>query len=124
MYLLTVALLMFVLPVCSILAEALILKGSTNILLLAGKWFVFWAAGVRQSMAGVRQMARPRLTSERIFGISLFFGLAGTAHVLRKGRNLSENVAMVSDLFLFVVLLVFLAATFGARGGFESVRLP
>ena len=155
MYLLTVLLLTLVLPVCSILAEALVFKGSTNIFLLVGKWFVFWAAGVRQFIAGIRQIARPQFTAEGIFGIrnrdpwpivrelgfanlsmgvlgvlsiaigglirsaaivsSLFFGLAGVAHLLRKEKNLSENVAMISDLFLLIVLLVFLTATFSAR---------
>ncbi len=151
MYLVAVVLLMVVLPVCSILAEALLFKGSTDLVLLVGKWFVFWAAGVRQLIAGIRQTARPQFTAEGIFGIKnkepwpivrelgfanlsmgvlgvasvaingltrpaaivsgLFFGIAGVAHLVRKERNFAENVAMVSDLFLFAVLLVFLIAT-------------
>jgi len=151
MYFLTVALLMFVLPVCSIVAESIVFKSSTNLLLLVGKWFVFWAAGVRQLTAGIRQIGWPRFTAEGIFGIKnrdpwpivrelgfanvsmgvlavasiavgglthpaaivsgLFFGIAGVAHALRKERNLAENVATVSDLFLFAVLLLYLGST-------------
>lgn len=151
MYLLTVVLLMAVLPICSILAEALIFKGSTDLFLLVGKWFVFWAAGVRQFTAGIRQIARPQFTAEGIFGIKnrapwpivrelgfanlsmgvlgvasiaisgltrpaaivsgLFLGIAGVAHLLRRERNFAENVATVSDLFLFAVLLFYLVST-------------
>ena len=151
MYLLIVVLLMFVLPVCSIVADAIVFRSSTNLLMLVGKWFVFWAAGVRQLTAGIRQIAWPRFTAEGIFGIKnnepwpivrelgfanvsigvlgvssiavvgltqaaaivsgLFFGFAGVAHALRKERNLAENVATVSDLFLFAVLLFYLGST-------------
>ena len=38
----------------------------------------------------------------------LFFGFAGIKHLVRRQRNLNENDAMVSDLFLFAVLAVYL----------------
>lgn len=69
MYLLTVILTMAVLPIGSILVEHFILKTSTNLLLLVGKWFVFWAVGIRQFIAGLRQAIRPEFTAEGIFGI-------------------------------------------------------
>jgi len=37
----------------------------------------------------------------------LFYGLAGINHALQRHRNAKENLAMVSDLFAAVVLLVF-----------------
>jgi hypothetical protein len=40
----------------------------------------------------------------------LFYGLAGIKHILRRDRNTIENIAMVSDLFLFIVLAGYLAA--------------
>ena len=40
----------------------------------------------------------------------LFYGLAGINHLMRTNRNTLENIAMVSDLFIFVVLAGFLAA--------------
>lgn len=38
----------------------------------------------------------------------LFYGLAGAKHITRKGRNLIENVATFSDLFMFLMLLIYL----------------
>ena len=38
-------------------------------MLLAGKWFVFWSAGVRLSLAGSRQFFQPRFTAQEIFHI-------------------------------------------------------
>ena len=151
MYLLTVVLLMLVVPICSIVAEAIVFKSSTGLVVLVGKWFVFWAAGVRQLTAGIRQIARPRFTAEGIFGIKnkepwpivrelgfanlsmgvlavasiavggltpaaaivsgLFFGTAGVAHLFKRQKNFTENVAMVSDLFLFAVLMFYLGST-------------
>ncbi len=40
----------------------------------------------------------------------LFYGLAGIKHALRSDRNAVENIATVSDLFIFVVLAGYLAA--------------
>lgn len=68
-YLLTVVLLMAVLPIGSILIERFAMSNSADVLLLVGKWFVFWAVGVRQFLAGIRQVVRPQFTSEEIFGI-------------------------------------------------------
>jgi hypothetical protein len=147
-YLLTVVLLMAVLPIGSILIERFAIGNSVDVLLLVGKWFVFWAVGVRQFLAGIRQVVRPQFTSEGIFGIKtkepwaivrelgfanlsmgvlgiasivvggltkpsaivsgLFFGIAGINHCIRKERTFAENVATVSDLLLFAILLLYL----------------
>ena len=40
----------------------------------------------------------------------LFYGLAGIKHVLKGDRNTTETIAMVSDLFIFLVLAGTLAA--------------
>jgi hypothetical protein len=37
---------------------------------LVGKWFVFWDAGIRLSIAGVRQIFQPDYTAVTIFGIA------------------------------------------------------
>jgi hypothetical protein len=39
----------------------------------------------------------------------LYYGLAGVGHAIRGGRNSTENIAMVSDLLIFVVLGVCLS---------------
>ena len=40
----------------------------------------------------------------------LFFGLAGIGHLARKDRNLKEQIALVSDLGIFLVLAAFVAS--------------
>jgi hypothetical protein len=39
----------------------------------------------------------------------LFYGLAGMKHVIKGDRNRTENIAMVSDLWIFLVLAGYLA---------------
>jgi hypothetical protein len=68
-YLTSVLLLMVVLPIGSIGIEHFFLHHSVPLMLLVGKWFVFWSAGVRLFAAGLRQFFQPRFTTEQIFGI-------------------------------------------------------
>jgi hypothetical protein len=149
MYLITVLLLMFVLPVGMTWYEY---QQATHpaLLFLAGKWFVFWSAGARLLVAGLWQFFQPQFTLTEIFGIrgadarpivrelgvanfatglvgmlslywtaflvpvaiiaGIFYGVAGIEHGLRRNRSLNETVAMVSDLFVCVVLAVFLVS--------------
>jgi hypothetical protein len=60
---------MVVLPVGSIGAEHFFFHRSAPLVLLAGKWFVFWSAGVRLLLAGLSQLFRPQFTAAKIFGI-------------------------------------------------------
>lgn len=69
MYLVSVLLLMVVFPAFSIAADHFF-HSSTPPMFLVGKWFVFWVAGVRLLLAGLRQFFQPRFTSEKIFGIT------------------------------------------------------
>lgn len=148
MYLITVLLLMVVLPISSIGAEHFFYHPSLPLMLLVGKWFVFWAAGVRLLSAGLRQFFQPRFTSEKIFGITsddpvpivrelgvanfatgivgiaslakpsfvlpaaiiatIFYGVAGIRHAAQSHRTGNENVAMVSDLFVFLIFAAYL----------------
>lgn len=147
MYFLMIILLMFVFPISSALTELLIFESTAGIAFLIGKWFVFWAVGIRLFLAGLRQSVRPRFTAEQIFGIKsneplimvqelgfanlsigilgistifnsswimpaaiaggLFYGFAGIRHLMRKERNRFENSAMFSDLFVFIVLVMY-----------------
>ncbi len=36
---------------------------------IVGKWFVFWAVGVRLQIARLRQIVQPRYTAETILGV-------------------------------------------------------
>ncbi|HEY3740405.1 MAG TPA: DUF6790 family protein [Bryobacteraceae bacterium] len=69
MYFAVVALLLFVLPVACLTGEASFAAHPMSMIALTGKWFVFWAVGVRLFIAGVRQVAQPRFTAEEIFAI-------------------------------------------------------
>jgi hypothetical protein len=159
MYLLTITLTMCLLPLGSIAAEWA-LTPAPSLLLLTGKWFVFWAVGVRLTLAGLRQVAAPDFTARAVFRIeapealplvrelgfanlaagvvglaslawpgfvlpaaiwgAIFLGAAGVMHARRSGRSRHESVAMVSDLFVALVLagyvLTLLMATVTAEG--------
>jgi hypothetical protein len=150
MYLAAIILLMLVLPALSVAADALWFAGAADVMALIGKWFTFWAVGVRLFAAGVSQIVRPQYTSEAILGIKdpgaqavvrelgfanlsigtlglltltypgwtlpaaiaggLFYGLAGVGHILKGDRNFKEQVALVSDLAMFLLLAAFAAS--------------
>ena len=150
MYLLIVLLLMLALPVGSIYVEYSYLHSTAPLILLVGKWFVFWSAGVRLFLAGLRQFFQPRFTAEQILGIksddalplvrelgaanfatgvvgiaslakpsftlpvaiaaAIFYGIAGIRHVAGSNRTRNENIAMISDLFVALILALYLAA--------------
>jgi hypothetical protein len=153
-YLITVLLLMAVLPIGSIGAEHFYFHGSAPLPLLVGKWFVFWAAGIRLFLAGLRQFFQPRFTAQHIFQIkgddalpvvrelgvanfamgvvgiaslakpgfvlpvaiiaAIFYGVAGVRHVAEKGKTVNEKIAMVSDLFVFLIFATYI--------GFVAIR--
>jgi uncharacterized protein involved in response to NO len=45
----------------------------------------------------------------------IFYGLAGVLHLWQRNRSRNENVAMTSDLSLFLVLAVFVTGSWIAR---------
>jgi hypothetical protein len=148
-YIVIVSLTMFVLPAGSILIEWSF--GQPSLLWLIGKWFVFWAVGVRLLLAGVRQYLQPAFTSRDILGIEspdvfvlvrelgganlaagivglasivqptfvlpsaigsgVFYFVAGTEHLKEKQRGTKETIAMVSDLFVALVLIGYAVGT-------------
>jgi len=67
-YLLSLLLLMLVLPALSVWVDYVPYPG-TPFMVLVGKWFVFWAVGVRLFAAGIRQVAKPLFTLQQIFHI-------------------------------------------------------
>lgn len=161
MYLLTIALTMGLLPLGSIAAEWALVP-DPSLLLLTGKWFVFWAVGVRLTFAGLRQVAAPDFTARDIFRIeapealplvrelgfanlaagvvgmaslawpgfvlpaaiwgAIFLGAAGVMHARRRGRSLNETMAMVSDLFVALVLAGYAVTTFMVIVTLEGMR--
>lgn len=147
MYLVLVLLLMFVLPTASVAAEALRVPGTADLMPLIGKWFTFWAVGMRLFVAGLMQTFRPQFTAQSIFGIKeqgalaivreigfgnfamgtlglaslmvpgwvvpaaivggLYLGLAAAGHLFRKNRSFKEQLALFSDLSVFLLLATY-----------------
>jgi hypothetical protein len=143
-YLVTILILMVIGPIASILIEFQVAEPSPAIWDLTGKWFVFWACGLRMLLAGIRQTTRPAFTAQTIFGLTdsgsdpivrelgfgnlaqgllgvaslflpqwrvasavvsgLYYGLAGAAHIARKPDGPNEIVALVTDVWIFVIL--------------------
>jgi hypothetical protein len=68
-YLYSVASLTLLLPLVSVAIAKLALASPSNLWDLTGTWFVFWAVGVRQLAAGLRQSSQPSFTAREIFGI-------------------------------------------------------
>jgi hypothetical protein len=68
MYRISVAFVLFVLPLCSILIAHFMQPG-VLVMALVVKWFVFWVVGVRVFLAGVVQLWRPGFTAQQIFSL-------------------------------------------------------
>ncbi len=69
MYIAVVALTMLVLPAVSMAVEHG-LHPDVALIVLLGRWFVFWGLGVRLALAGARQALQPAFTARHIFHIS------------------------------------------------------
>lgn len=132
MYAFIVIALMLVVPLICIVAQVLSQHGeitSALALPIIAKWYVFWAIGVRLSLAGLRQIFQPRYTAETILGVksadSLFLvrelgfanaamGSAAMGSLLAPswgcpagfdGRHhAQQNLALISDLFAAAIL--------------------
>jgi hypothetical protein len=63
---------------------------------------------------GMLSLAFPSFTLPISISAAIFYGVAGIKHVTGRDRSPNENIAMVSDLFLFVVLAIFLAAAWAS----------
>lgn len=65
----TILALMLILPAVSVTAEMLAGGTAATPMDLIGKWFVFWAVGVRLLAAGLNQVRNPGFTVQKIFRI-------------------------------------------------------
>jgi hypothetical protein len=146
-YLISLLLTMLILPLGSVFIDYIPYPG-TPFMLLVGKWFVFWAIGVRLLAAGIRQSTKPLFTLQQIFRIQnpegrvivkelgfanicfgltgiialfiadwrpaaafaggLYMGIAGFYHVIKKPSSPNEVLAMVSDIYIFVMMAAYL----------------
>jgi hypothetical protein len=100
MYFAAVILLLFVFPAVSVVTQAVLSSDTVNVIFFIGRWFVFWAVGIRLFLAGVRQVIQPQFTAEEIFRIrdrssfaivrelgfaNLSMGVLGICSVFRAG---------------------------------------
>ena len=69
MYFIIVILFLFICPLASVAIEAFRSHETLTSLVLIGRWWTFWAVGVRLFLAGIRQVVQPRFTAEEIFEI-------------------------------------------------------
>jgi hypothetical protein len=69
MYFIIVILFLLVCPLASVAIEAFRFHESVTSLALIGRWWTFWAVGVRLFVAGIRQVVQPRFTAAEIFEI-------------------------------------------------------
>jgi hypothetical protein len=101
MYIFIVIALMLVLPLISIVAQIILADhgaphGASNLAVVA-KWYVFWAVGVRLSLAGLRQIIQPRYTAETILG---FKGTEALFFVRELGfANVAMGSVAIASLF-------------------------
>ena len=98
MYFISVLLLLLVFPTASVVVEALYSTG-VDIMWLIGKWFVFWACGVRLFVAGIMQTLRPEFTAKSIFETN-----APAAHAIVREVGFG-NLAVVGGVELECVAI-------------------
>lgn len=119
MYAITVILLLVVLPLVSVGLDHFFFDTAARPILLVGKWFVFWSAGVRLALAGLRQYFQPKFTAQRIFGIS---GDDALPFVRELGvANFAMGTAGIVSLFVpgFILPVALIGAIFYLVAGFR-----
>jgi len=110
-----------VLPVASMGCEHFHSHGAVSWMTLAGKWFVFWGAGVRLGGAGLRQYFQPQFTAREIFRMKTDEALP----IIREHGigNFAVGTAGVVSLWVpsFIVPVALIEAIFyGAAGVFHA----
>jgi hypothetical protein len=71
-------------------------------------------ANLAIGVVGIASLAAPSFVLPVAISAGIFYGVAGVRHISERGRSLNENVALVSDLFMFAVLALFVL--FALRG--------
>ncbi len=66
-------------------------------------------ANVAAGVVGVASLWMPGFALPSAISAAIFYGVAGFRHAAETGRSRNENIAMVSDLFIFAVLTAYAA---------------
>jgi hypothetical protein len=121
MYIAMVVLLILILPIASIVLDAFTHHEGMIHVSLVGKWFVFWAVGMRLLSAGLRQIVQPRYTAQTILGIQS----TDAALLVRElgFANTAIGVAGVGSLFFpaWILPLAVIGAIFYGLAGINHV---
>jgi hypothetical protein len=67
-------------------------------------------ANLSTGTLGLASLAVPAWVVPAAIVGGLYYGLAAAGHVFRSGRNFIEQTALISDVFAFVVLAVFVVS--------------
>ncbi|HWD49132.1 MAG TPA: hypothetical protein VG309_04360 [Rhizomicrobium sp.] len=78
-------------------------------------------ANLSMSTLALLSLAYPAFLPPGALVGGLYYGFAGLLHVAGHERNAKENVAMISDLFIAVVLLGFIGLTIAANHGVDII---
>lgn len=97
-YLWIVLLLMLIFPSASVIIDHGYFNPNADIILLVGKWFVFWAVGIRLFTAGLKQAINPAFTASEIFHLQ-----SAETHVIVKElgyANICMGALAILSLFI------------------------
>jgi|SRR5580658_1770293 hypothetical protein len=72
-------------------------------------------ANVATGTVGLLSLAFTGFILPIALSAGIFYGVAGVRHAFERSRTLNETVAMASDLFLFLVLAIFVAGSWMSR---------
>lgn len=67
-------------------------------------------ANLAMGALGLSSLVEPLWTVPAASVGGLYYGLAGVGHLIRPKRNRHEQIALVSDLLIFMLLAAFVAA--------------
>ena len=68
-------------------------------------------ANAATSAVALMSLAAPTFVTAVAISACIFYGVAGVRHALEPRRSMNEQIALVSDLGMFLVLAAFLAST-------------
>jgi NADPH-dependent ferric siderophore reductase len=74
-------------------------------------------ANLGVGVVGLLSLVAPSFVLPAALCAAIFYGAAAVGHVWRRDRSANETVAMASDLFVFVVLAIFVAAEAAGAAG-------
>lgn len=123
MYFIIVIATTVVLPLGSALIDGF-LSGWQGPLWYFGKWYVFWAGGVRLMLAGLRQTFAPGFTLKQIFEIDH----APSEHVVQELGFANLSIGLLCLLSLPMTMLApggaIAAGLFYGLAGLQHIRKP